>query len=123
MARITPPGLARMDPAEREELEAWFREHFRAAVSLNGLLDLDQVEPLIQKAGRWAALVQESQQGLGAAPAPPGLPKIIRMRPARRFAWYVRVYASLLRRLALTPESHGCELAARASDGRVIPGS
>ena len=93
MARITPPGLARMEPGEREELEAWFREHFRAAVDLNCLIDVDEVKPVIRKAGRWAALVQESQRGLGAAPAAPGLPKIVRMRPARRFAWYVLVYA------------------------------
>ena len=93
MARITPPGLARMEPGEREELEAWFREHFRAAVDLNCLIDVDEVKPVIRRASRWAALVQESQRGLGAALAAPGLPKIVRMRPARRFAWYVLVYA------------------------------
>jgi hypothetical protein len=110
-----------MDPAEREELEAWFLGYFRMAVTMNGLLEVEEVGPVIRKANRCAVLVQEGSLGMGIPPAPRQLPRMVRLRPARRFVWYMRVYVSLLGKLALTPGSHAREQAARASDGRGFP--
>lgn len=54
---------------------------------MNGLIKVDEVAPVIQKASRWVVLVQESRIGMEALPSPRQQPRIVRMRPARRFAW------------------------------------